>query len=140
VDVHRDHYEEAIEYLDSELARFVRALAGNPKMRNSLLIITSDHGESFERGLFIHGEDLYESSVHVPLIIKYPRQDRGAISTVPVQSIDIAPTILGVIGVPIPTWMEGRPVTLDTNFEERETIMTNYKDWITGKFTTSRQS
>jgi len=128
VDAHRDHYDEAIEYLDSELEGFLRALADNPKTRNSLLIITSDHGESFERGFFIHGDDLYESSVHVPLLIKYPNQDRGAKLTLPVQSIDIAPTILRVIDVPIPTWMDGKPVTSGTSLEERETIMINYKE------------
>jgi len=133
VDAHRDHYDEAIEYLDSELAQFVHALGRNPKTRNSLLIVTSDHGESFERGYFIHGEDLYESSVHVPLIIKFPNQDRGEKSPAPVQSVDIAPTILRVIDVPIPTWMDGKPVTSGTSLEERETIMINYKEPNNGK-------
>ena len=128
VDAHRDHYDEAIEFLDAELARFVQVIGNNPRNRNALLIITSDHGESFERGFFIHGEDLYETSVHVPLIIRYPDQDRGAKSAIPVQSIDLAPTILHAVGAPVPLWMEGRPLTLEASLRERAVIMTNYKE------------
>jgi arylsulfatase A-like enzyme len=128
VDAHRDHYDEAVEYLDAELEKFIQVLSADPKFRNSILIITADHGESFERGYFIHGEDLYESSVHVPLIIKYLNQDRGLKSTNPVQAIDLAPTILNAIGIPIPKWMDGRPATVEANLSARETVMINYKE------------
>jgi arylsulfatase A-like enzyme len=127
VDGHRDHYDEAIEYLDSELAKFVKALARSPKTKNSLLIITSDHGESFERGFLNHGEELYESSIHVPLVIKFPNQLTGVKSSAPLQSIDIAPTILDTIGITIPSWIDGAPVTAQEN-AARERVIINYKD------------
>jgi len=128
VDAHRDHYDEAIEYLDSELAQFVQALERSPKTRNSLLIVTSDHGESFERGFLNHGEDLYESSVHIPLIIKMPNQQTSLRSPVPVQSIDLAPTILETVGVDIPGWMDGVAVTSQRNHAARDRLIINYKD------------
>jgi arylsulfatase A-like enzyme len=128
VDAHRDHYDEAIEYLDSELAKFVDVLRENPKTDNVLLIITADHGESFERGFLNPGEDLYESSVHVPLIIKFPRQKAGQRSSAPVQSIDIAPTVLQSVGIAVPSWVDGVSLAGREGVEARELVIINYKD------------
>jgi arylsulfatase A-like enzyme len=128
VDVHRDHYDESIEYLDSELKRFVMFFDQNQKSKNSLLIITGDHGESFERGFLNHGEDLYETSVHVPLIIHFPGQKVGFRSSAPVQSIDIAPTILRVAGAVVPEWIDGVSLTGDETSSQRQTVIVNYKD------------
>jgi arylsulfatase A-like enzyme len=128
VDVHRDHYDEAIEYLDFELAKFVNVLEQNPKTNNSLLIITADHGESFERGFLNHGEDLYESSVHVPLLVKFPGQKMGQRLSTPVQSIDVAPTILHDVGIPVPSWVDGVSLAGLDSATARERIMINYKD------------
>ena len=107
VDAERDHYDEAIEYLDAELEQFVNALWRSPKSQNTLLVLTADHGESFERGFLNHGDDLYESSIHVPLVIKFPGQQKGERLFFPVQSIDIAPTIVETAGIAVPTWMDG---------------------------------
>ena len=128
VDAHRDHYEEAIEYLDFEIAKFVNRLKESRKTSNSLLIITGDHGESFERGFLNHGEDLYESSIHVPLIIQFPGQEVGYRSPAPVQSIDIAPTILYAAGIAVPGWMDGIALTARQGPLERERVVLNYKD------------
>ncbi len=128
VDAHRDHYDEAIEYLDSELAKFVNVLGKNSKTDNTLLIITADHGESFERGFLNHGDDLYESSIHVPLIIKFPRQKTGQRSSAPVQSIDIAPTILHSVGITAPSWVDGVSLDGKEGVAARERVVINYKD------------
>jgi len=128
VDAHRDHYDESIEYLDSELERFVMLFDQNQKSRKSLLIITGDHGESFERGFLNHGEDLYETSIHVPLIVKFSGQKVGFRSAAPVQSIDIAPTILHAAGITVPQWIDGVPLTGEETSSQRETVTVNYKD------------
>lgn len=128
VDAHRDHYDEAIEYLDFELERFVQRLKQSPKTSNSLLIITGDHGESFERGFLNHGEDLYESSIHVPLIIHFPGQTTGYRSSEPVQSIDISPTILHAAGIAVPNWADGSALDGHENLLDRVRVVTNYKD------------
>jgi arylsulfatase A-like enzyme len=125
VDAHRDHYDEAIEYLDSELAKFVNVLGKNSKTDNTLLIITADHGESFERGFLNHGDDLYESSIHVPLIIKFPRQKTGQRSSAPVQSIDIAPTILHSVGITAPSWVDGVSLDGKEGVAARERVVIN---------------
>ena len=128
VDVHRDHYDEAIEYLDSELAKFLQWVNQSSKSGNMMLVLTGDHGESFERGFLNHGEDLYESSIHVPLIIKYPNQWDSERSPTAVQSIDVAPTILHALGLAVPPWMEGVPLHPGQRADPREIVTINYKD------------
>ena len=128
VDAHRDHYDEAIEYLDSELAKFLQSVNQSSKSDNTMLVLTGDHGESFERGFLNHGEDLYESSIHVPLIIKSPNQRDGGRSSTAVQSIDLAPTVVQALGLAVPSWMDGVPLSLGQSAEPREIVMVNYKD------------
>jgi len=67
--------------------------------RNTLVIITADHGESFlEHGVFSHSGSLYDELIHVPLIIKFPRTDGVRIEE-QVSSLDIMPTILDLLRV-----------------------------------------
>jgi arylsulfatase A-like enzyme len=133
VDEERDHYDESIEYLDSEIGKLVNALQQDQTSQNTLLILTGDHGESFERGFLNHGEDLYESSVHVPLLIKFPGRTKGERLSMPAQSIDIAPTILQAVGITPPAWMDGVSLASAAGLENRETIAVNYKDPAQGK-------
>ena len=133
VDEERDHYDESIEYLDSEIGKLVNALQQDQTSQNTLLILTGDHGESFERGFLSHGEDLYESSLHVPLLIKFPGRSKGEKLSIPAQSIDIAPTILQAIGIAPPDWMDGVSLANAEGLENRETIALNYKDPAQGK-------
>ncbi len=133
VDAHRDHYDEAIEYLDTELEKFVSGLERGSQTRNLLLVLTADHGESFERGFLNHGEDLYESSVRVPLIMKLPHDRKGERMVSPAQSSDIAPTILDTIGLAVPNWMDGLVLTKQAGVEAKETVIVNYKDPVEGR-------
>jgi len=133
VDEERDHYDESIEYLDSEIEKLVNALQQDQTSQNTLLVLTGDHGESFERGFLNHGEDLYESSVHVPLLIKFPGRTKGEKLSIQAQSIDIAPTILQAVGITPPDWMDGVSLASADGLENRETIAVNYKDPAHGK-------
>lgn len=131
VNEERDRYDESIEYLDSEIEKLVNTVAQTKQ--NTLLVLTGDHGESFERGFLNHGEDLYESSLHVPLLIKFPGRKKGERLSIPAQSIDIAPSILQAIGIPVPAWMDGTSLTSAEGLENRETIALNFKDPAQGK-------
>ena len=74
----------------------------------SLLILSSDHGEMFERGYFTHsGPYLYETLVHIPMIVHEPGQTHGTRIDTLSEFIDLAPTLLDYIEIPIPKWMEG---------------------------------
>jgi arylsulfatase A-like enzyme len=75
-----------------------------------------------------HGEDLYETSTHVPLVIRFPGQQQGARIRGLVQSTDIAPTILSVAGISVPAWMDGRPLRPSEAPKPAQTVTINFKD------------
>ena len=108
VDSHKAEYEASVRAVDAGLGRFFDDLRRQPWFDDSLVILTADHGDSFERGYLYHGAELYENSTWVPLIIRFPRQKSGARVSGLTQTVDIAPTILKSVGVPIPDWMDGQ--------------------------------
>jgi arylsulfatase A-like enzyme len=128
VDFYRDQYDEAIQYMDEQLAMFFREIEEQMPSRDYMLIFTGDHGESFERGFMNHGEELFESSTHVPLIIRFPRQVQGIRLPGLVQSTDIAPTVLSVAGIDMPRWMEGQALHPDKVPQSEATVAVNFKD------------
>jgi arylsulfatase A-like enzyme len=109
VNILRKRYDEYILYSDNEFKLFISRLKETIDMSNTIIVLTSDHGESFSHGWQAHdGPHLYESLVRVPLIIKMPGTGEGKLIDIPVEITDIAPTILELAGIPIPEWMEGR--------------------------------
>lgn len=124
VDILRKRYDESILYSDKQFEIFLKRLAKIIDMSNTVVILTSDHGEIFSHGYVAHnGEHLYEPLIHIPLIIKMPGKGRGIVSDDLVSQIDIAPTILDIAGIPVPSWMEGRsllPLIENKPFEPRE--------------------
>jgi len=96
-------YDSEIRELDVEVGRLLRFLDDDPRYRNALVIITSDHGEEFgEHGGLFHGARFYEESLRVPLIIRDPTRPYGIgrrVSSV-VSLVDVLPTILGAVGIP----------------------------------------
>jgi arylsulfatase A-like enzyme len=128
VDFYRDQYEESIQYLDQQLGEFLKESARFMENEEFALIFTGDHGESFERGYMNHGDELYESSTHVPLVIRFPKQSAGTRLTGLVQSVDIAPTILSIAEIERPQWMEGRVLHPDLAPETGSVLTVNFKD------------
>jgi hypothetical protein len=99
-----------VESTDREVARLLAELTREP---NTLVIISSDHGEEFfEHGGTRHGKTLYDEVCKVPLVITLPKADRNhprvnEISS-PVSLVDVAPSVLSYLGLPVPPTMEGR--------------------------------
>jgi arylsulfatase A-like enzyme len=101
----RENYDGEVRYVDHELGRILRVLNRRP---NTVVIISSDHGEEFfEHGDVGHGHTVYEELLRVPLIVKLPGLGSGYVN-MPVDLIDIAPTVLDYLGVGIPSSMQGR--------------------------------
>ncbi len=96
--------QSAVSYLDSRVGEIVAVLDHYGLTRDTLLIITSDHGENIgERGLLDHQFCVYQTLLRVPLIVRFPdRLPSGRVKT-PVQTTDICPTVLAVAGVDAPT-------------------------------------
>lgn len=98
-----DLYAGEVRHVDRVLAPFLRELP-----ENAFVVFTSDHGESLgERDCWGHGINLYQESIHVPLLIRGPGLSPGGSDT-PVQLLDLAPTVLGAAGVPTAPEMAGR--------------------------------
>lgn len=104
----RRQYDEYILYVDSEFNRLYQFLEDNGYLENTWLVLTSDHGELFERG--IHGhitEVLYEPLIHIPLLI-FPPGNRERVDVYDTTSaVDVLPTLAHLTGHPIPEWVEG---------------------------------
>ena len=102
-------YDGEIAYLDFHLGKLLSRLKDAALYENSLIIITSDHGEAFgDRSLLVHGSSVYNDQIHIPLIVKYPNSREKKIVDGPVSSVDVMPTILDVAGLVIPDQVQGR--------------------------------
>jgi arylsulfatase A-like enzyme len=109
-------YDGEVGYLDEHLGQLFDWLKAEKLYNDTLIILTGDHGEEFqEHGGWWHGQTLYQEQIAVPLIIKYPgdAQAGSAVADL-VRSLDIAPTILDVAGLPAPEAMMGRSLWSDT--------------------------
>ena len=86
--------------MDHHLGHLFGQLKESDLFDNTLIIITSDHGEAFgERNFVQHGMSVYQDQVYVPLLIKYPDSNESAIIEQTVSSVDILPTILDVLEI-----------------------------------------
>jgi arylsulfatase A-like enzyme len=102
-------YDGEIAYLDSELGRLFDRLDALGLLERILVVITADHGEAFgEHGLYAHGVSVYQNQVHVPLVIRRPGQTAGRVSDRWVSSVDLLPTVLDAVGLPVPQRLAGR--------------------------------
>lgn len=93
-------YEAEISYADKHLDRLIKAIDADKK-RQTLLIVTSDHGEGLmEHGELSHGTFIYNSTMRVPLIIRKPELNpAGAVVDVPVTLADVFPSVLAWLGI-----------------------------------------
>src|SRR6266705_1296718 len=108
--LYKDHlYDGEIAYADSALANFLGYLKKQGWYDNSLIIVVGDHGEGLgEHHEETHGIFLYDSTIHVPLIVKLPRQSAAEkIVNAQVRTTDILPTVLDLLGVPPPARLDG---------------------------------
>jgi arylsulfatase A-like enzyme len=96
-----DAYDGALAYLDEQIKSLLDTLAAREVLDNTIVIITSDHGEEFgEHGIIDHGNSLYLPALHVPLIISYPSGiPSGLRIASPIELRDLAATILDLSGL-----------------------------------------
>ncbi len=103
-------YDGEIAYWDYYLGQMFEYLQTKGMLENSIIVVTSDHGQMFgEHGKWIHRNSLYEEVVRVPLLFRYPTAlTVGQVFTDPVHMMDITPTILDMVDVAVPTHMQGQ--------------------------------
>jgi arylsulfatase A-like enzyme len=102
-------YDGAIAFIDAEVQRLIAELEQRGLYDNTLIVITSDHGESLgDRNLLYHGLSAYQNQVHVPLLVKYPGPGERKVVKTPVSHTDILPTLLEAAGIAPPANLQGR--------------------------------
>ncbi len=109
-------YDAEIASADAGFAELLRLLREMGRYESALVVLLSDHGEAFgERGkVGWHGDTLYDEQLRIPLIVKLPaRRLAGTTIDAQVSGIDIAPTLLSILGIPIPSGFSGSAVDLE---------------------------
>lgn len=106
----KKQYAGEVEYADQEIGRLLNYLKRKQLMDNTIVIVMADHGEELnEHGLIGHIHNLYTQSLQVPLIIYDPQTDhKGEKINKIARLIDVAPTILDMVGLHTPEYMQGR--------------------------------
>jgi arylsulfatase A-like enzyme/thioredoxin-like negative regulator of GroEL len=105
-----DPYDAEIAYTDDAIGRLLAELKSRQLWDNTLVAVMADHGESFgEHGERTHGVFLYDSTIHVPLVIKFPQQRfAGKRAGGRTDLVNVAPTALEAAGVAAPRGMQGQ--------------------------------
>src|SRR5713101_1967337 len=102
-------YDGEIAYADSALGHFLAYLKKQGWYEDSLIVVVGDHGEGLgEHHEDTHGIFLYDSTTHVPLLVKLPEErEAGRTVEAQVRTTDIMPSILELLGVPAPASLDG---------------------------------
>jgi len=115
----KDLYKGEIAYTDSMIGKFIKFLKDENILDNTIIILTADHGE----GRGDHKEDnhgffIYESVIHVPALIRAPFKFPVNNFTQTIGHVDLMPTILDLVGLPIPDSCQGRSLVNELNGEK----------------------
>ena len=126
-------YDGDVEAADAEVGRVLDWLRVRGLIDHTLVVYHSDHGQSLgERDYVGHGMDLYEPSVQIPLVVRYPPlfpagERRGDL----VRNVDIRPTVLEVLGLEDPLPGPGRSLLGPAQDGDHEVYLETYASSIT---------
>ena len=103
-------YNAAVTAADAAAGKLIAALQTSKLYDDALIVIASDHGQGLgSHGEQTHGVFLYDDTIRVPLLLKLPRnQNAGRRVTARASLVDVAPTVLEIAGLPIPSQMQGQ--------------------------------
>lgn len=102
------NYYAHISALDEQLGRLLEALEALRMAEDTLVVFTSDHGDMLGSQGMLKKQQPWEESISIPLLVRWPGQvPKGRISEQLVGIVDLAPTLLGLMGLPVPEDMEG---------------------------------
>lgn len=135
-------YYAMIAQIDDQFARLLKGLDDSGQRENTLVIFTSDHGETLgDHGLVYKGCRFYEGLVRVPLIFRWPgRIQEGLRSDALVELLDMSATILDAGGVEIPEYFQGQSLLPVMTGEQapghvRDSVRCEYFDSLDSHFT-----
>jgi arylsulfatase A-like enzyme len=123
----RARYDSEVAYTDHHIGQVLDALPAD-----AYVLFVADHGESLHEHDYLgHGRRIYQNGVHVPLIIRGPGIAPGR-STVPARGIDVAPTVLGLAGLPRVEGMLGVDLLNDSVPDDRVRVIETYGGAVPG--------
>ncbi len=101
-------YDGEIAFADAQLGRVLDALRSAGHQDDTIVVVLSDHGEGLgQHGETTHGLLLYESTLRVPLVMAGPGVPQGRVLRERVGTVDVLPTLLALIGQPVPAGLPG---------------------------------
>lgn len=104
-------YKGEIAYTDEYVGVLLDALDDMGLADDTLVVLLSDHGESFEKGFyFAHGNRLFDSLVHVVLMFRYPGRVEPGRATTQVHLADLYPTVVSLLGIPLEAEVQGNDI------------------------------
>ncbi len=102
-------YLNALKVGDAALGEILETLKQSGKLDSTLVVILGDHGEAFgEHGDYVHATAIYDENVHIPLIMINKHLFHDEVAHPVGGIIDIAPTIMDILGLPLPNQWQGR--------------------------------
>ncbi len=100
-----ERYDSEIAYTDAAVGRLVATVRA--QRPGTIIVVAADHGEEFdEHGGRYHGSTLYDEQIHIPLVISVPGVTPRVVDG-PVELIDVTPTLLNLLDIPVPARMRG---------------------------------
>jgi arylsulfatase A-like enzyme len=105
----QDRYDSEIAFTDHHIGRLLAAVAGDAALAaNTLIVFAADHGESLgEHGVWGHGRHLFDTTLRIPLAVVWPGRLEPQVVDAPALNLDVAPTLLGLAGLPVPQGFRG---------------------------------
>jgi arylsulfatase A-like enzyme len=127
-------YDGGVAATDARLERVLAALEQTGRAEDTYIVFTSDHGEElYDRNrYFFHGNSLYQGVLRLPLVFTGPDLPAGSRIPAHVQNVDIAPTVMDLLGVPADDAMEGKSLVAlmrdETNDPPRPVSFIEWQD------------
>jgi len=106
----RDRYDTEIAFVDRAVGRLLGQIDQIAPNKNTLIVFASDHGENLgEHGYWGHGRHLWEENLRIPMSFTWTGgQLKARRVPTPASNLDVAPTVLGLLGLPVPESFQGR--------------------------------
>jgi arylsulfatase len=105
--IYRSYYA-SVSMVDREIGLILQELERSGKAENTIVVFTTDHGDQMAEHGSIGKNVFFESSIHIPMLIRFPNRIAPSKHEQLIEQIDLLPTILDICGVPIPGNVQGR--------------------------------
>lgn len=110
-------YLDTCRYTDRLVGEVLQSLEDAGELQNTVILFMTDHGISHARGK----QFMYDEGLHVPLVISGPGIPKGKTRTDLVEHIDIGPLSMGLAGIEIPDYMQGKDI-LSSDYKHRDAV------------------